>query len=165
MGGLERRADGGTSREPGRRRLSPMPTVITESQRANRIALVEEHVRAERDHDVEATLNTVGANPHFRINDAPLDDREAVAGFYQGMFEGFPDIEIDVTNRFVTDEAIILEVVLRGTHNGTWAGIPPSGRRMEVPGCAVYTFDGDEKIEEERAYFDVNVILKQIGAA
>ena len=88
-----------------------------------------------------------------------------MAGFYKGMFEGFPDIEIDVTNRFVTDEAIILEVVLRGTHNGTWAGIPPSGRRMEVPGCAVYTFDGEEKIEEERAYFDVNVILKQIGAA
>ena len=139
--------------------------VITDSQRANRIALVEEHVRAERDHDVEATLDTVGANPHFQINDVPLDDRDAVTGFYNDMFQGFPDLEIDVSNRFVTDDAIILEVVLRGTHMGVWADIPPSGRRMEVPGCAVYTFDSDEKIAEERAYFDVNFILKQIGAA
>ena len=103
--------------------------VITESQRVNRIALVEEHVRAERAHDVEATLNTVGANPRFQINDVPLDTRDAVSGFYNDMFQGFPDLEIEVTNRFVTDEAIILEVILRGTHKGTWADIPPSGRR------------------------------------
>ena len=140
-------------------------TTVTESQRAGRIALVEEHVRAEQDHDVEATLNTVGANPRFQINNAPLDSREAVAAFYQGMFEGFPDLEIEVTNRFVTDDAIILEVILRGTHNGTWAGYPPTGRRMEVPACAIYTFDGDQKIEEERAYFDVSVIKTQIGVA
>ena len=130
---------------------------LTESQRANRTALVEEHVRAEQHHDVEATLNTVSANPHFRINDVPFDNRDAVAGFYHDMFQGFPDLEIEVTNRFVTDEAIILEVILRGTHDGTWDGIPPSGRRIEVPVCAVYTFDGEEKIEEERAYFDVGV--------
>ena len=88
-----------------------------------------------------------------------------MTGFYQAMFKGFPDLEVEVTQRFVTDEAIILEVILRGTHNGTWAGIPPSGRRMEVPACAVYTFDADEKIAEERAYFDVSVITKQIGAS
>ena len=138
---------------------------VTDNQRANRIARLEEHVRAEQDHDVGATLNTVSANPHFRINDVALDSRDAVTTFYQGMFDGFPDLEIEVTKRFVTDEAIILELILRGTHNGTWAGIPPSGRRMEVPACAVYTFDGDEKIAEERAYFDVSVIMKQIGAS
>ncbi len=140
-------------------------TTMTESQRAARIAMVEEHVRAEQHHDVEATLNTVSADPRFRINDAPLNSREAVAEFYQGMFEGFPDLEIEVTNRFVTDDAIILEVILRGTHDGIWAGIPPTGRRVEVPACAIYTFDGDEKIKEERAYFDVSVIKKQIGGA
>ena len=137
---------------------------ISESQRANRIAPVEEHVLAEQHHDVEATLQTVGAGPHFRISDAAIDSRDAVAAFYQGMVEGFPDLDIEVTQRFVTDEAIILEVILRGTHNGTWAGIPPSGRRMEVPACSVYTFDGDEKIAEERAYLDVSVIMRQIGA-
>jgi len=56
-----------------------------------------------------------------------------------------------------------VEMVLSGTHSGTWFGIPPTGRRFELPACAVFIFDEDDKIAGERGYFDSALLLRQLG--
>jgi hypothetical protein len=43
--------------------------------------------------------------------------------------QALPDLEIDIQRRHVTDEAIVLEVIIRGTHFGGWRGLPATGRR------------------------------------
>jgi predicted ester cyclase len=50
---------------------------------------------------------------------------------------------------------------LEGTQHGEWAGIEPSGKKMEVP-AALILFDGDGLIRE-RAYFDQATVVRQLA--
>ena len=138
---------------------------LPESQRASRIALVDEHVRVENEHDIDATMRTFGATPTSVINGDSLDGHENIRGFYDMLFGAFPDLDIDVKHRHVTDESVTLEVVVNATHKGPFNGVAATGRRVAVPICAVFTFDDQERLVGERAYFDTGVIMQQIGAA
>ena len=58
--------------------------------------------------------------------------------------KALPDLEIAVEHRHVAQDAIVVEVVIRGSHLGGWRGLPATGRRVEFPLCGMYTFDGDD---------------------
>jgi steroid delta-isomerase-like uncharacterized protein len=88
---------------------------------------------------------------------------DGVPAFYADIFRGFPDFHIDVTQRHVSDEAIILEAIISGTHKNEWFGIPASGRAVRFPLCCVFPFDDSDRITGERAYFDSALLLRQLG--
>jgi hypothetical protein len=77
--------------------------------------------------------------------------------------KALPDLEIDVRRRHVTDDAILVEAMIRGTHLGGWRGLPPTGRRVDFPLCGVYTFDSDDRLAGERIYYDRGTVLRQLG--
>jgi steroid delta-isomerase-like uncharacterized protein len=74
-----------------------------------------------------------------------------------------PDLQIQVQQRHVTDDYVLLEVLIRGTHLGPWRGLPATGRRVEVPLCGVYTFDSNDRLAGERIYYDRATVLRQLG--
>jgi steroid delta-isomerase-like uncharacterized protein len=127
--------------------------------------LVEEHVRCENSHDLEGVLNTFGREAFY--NDEPWQDRRVghgeVRAYYDALMRAVPDLEIDVQRRHVTDDRIILEVIIRGTHLGAWRGLPATGRRVNVPLCGIYDFDDDDRIERETIYYDRATVLAQLG--
>ena len=130
-----------------------------------RVKLVDEHVLAEVEHDVERIMRTWGASPWF--DDVAWNEqsygRDEVRKHYEELLTSFPDLAIDVKARHVTDEAVILEVVVSGTHLGAWRDLPPLERRMESRVCAVYTFDEQGLLELERTYYDKAAVLEQLG--
>jgi steroid delta-isomerase-like uncharacterized protein len=128
-----------------------------------RLALVEEHLRAEGAQEMDALVNTFGATPYFMLNTARSNGRDGIRSVYQDMFTGFPDIQTEVKSRYVSDNAVILETVLSGTHNGTWNGIPPTGRKVSVPMCAIFPFDDAGKLAAEIVYFDSAILMQQLG--
>lgn len=71
--------------------------------------------------------------------------------------------KIDVQKQHVTDDAIIVEVIIRGTHLGTWRGLPATGRRVEIPLCGIYTFDAQDRLAGEKIYYDRGTVLRQLG--
>jgi steroid delta-isomerase-like uncharacterized protein len=138
---------------------------LSKDRQAARIAIVEEHVRLENQHDLEGILHTFG-------NDARYDDeawaehhegRSGVRLFYEQIMKALPDLQIEVRRRHLADDAIVLEVTIRGTHLGTWRGLPPTGRRVEFPLCGVYTFDEGDRLAGERIYYDRGTVLRQLG--
>jgi len=74
-----------------------------------------------------------------------------------------PDLEIEIRRRHVTDDAVVLEVMIRGTHLGEWRGLPATGRRVEIPLCGVYTFDSEDRLAGEKIYYDRGTVLGQLG--
>jgi steroid delta-isomerase-like uncharacterized protein len=74
-----------------------------------------------------------------------------------------PDFEIDVQHRHVADDAVLVEVIIRGTHLGGWRGLPATGRRIEFPLCGVYTFDAGDRLAGEKIYYDRGTVLRQLG--
>src|SRR5206468_8100571 len=116
----------------------------TERLRA-RMAVVDEHIRCENRHDLDAVMATFGMET--RYDDEPWRDhrngRDAVRSYYSELLRALPDLAIEVKHRHVGSESLVLEVTIRGTHLGSWRGLPATGRQMEFPLCAVYAFDVD----------------------
>jgi predicted ester cyclase len=59
---------------------------------------------------------------------------------------------------------VIVECRFGGTHKGVWAGIEPTGNRMEVKAALIFVFEGDDLVCE-KVYFDHSTILRQLSAA
>jgi steroid delta-isomerase-like uncharacterized protein len=132
---------------------------------ATRLKLVEEHVRHENDHNLEAIMGTFGATAHY--DDEPWDahyvGRDAVRAFYEGMLQALPGLRIDVLQTHASDAAVVLEVVIRGQHLGPWRGLPATGAQIELPLCGIFTFDDAERLAGERIYYDRATLLRQLG--
>jgi steroid delta-isomerase-like uncharacterized protein len=77
--------------------------------------------------------------------------------------QALPDLEIDVKRQHVTEDAILVEVIIRGTHLGDWRGLPATARRVEFPLCGVYTFDAKDRLAGEKIYYDRGTVLRQLG--
>jgi steroid delta-isomerase-like uncharacterized protein len=141
-----------------------MGEVSREQLLRSRIDRVEEHVRFENEHDLDGIMATYASSP--RYEDEPYDEHhagpQAVRGYYERLMRAVPDLRIDVSRRHATEDAVILECVIGGTHLGEWRGLPPTGRRLRFPLCAVYTFDGD-RLAGERIYYDRATVLRQVG--
>jgi len=139
-------------------------TTPNEKQLA-RIATVERHIWLENQHDLDGVVSTFGGAA--RYDDEPWDEhydgRDGVRQFYKQLMAALPDLEIEVRQRYVADEAILVEVMIRGTHLGEWKGLPATGRRVELPLCGIYTFDAEDRLAGERIYYDRGTVLRQLG--
>jgi len=133
--------------------------------RAARLAIVDRHVRLENEHDLEGVLQTFGTTAQY--DDEAWNEHykgsNGVRRFYEQLMKALPDLQIEVLRRHVADDAILLEVMIRGTHLGEWRRLPATGRRVEVPLCGVYSFDSDDRLAGERIYYDRATVLQQLG--
>ena len=156
---------GSDRKAESRRKLNMAGASIPKDRVSARIAVVEQHIRLENEHDIEGVLRTFGDSA--RYDDEPWDEhytgQNGVRLFYEQLMKALPDLEIEVQHRHVTDDAILLEVMIRGTHIGAWRGLPATGRSVEFPLCGVYTFDPDDRLAGERIYYDRGTVLRQLG--
>ena len=131
------------------------------SLRQRREAIVTQHADAENQHDVEATIATFD-RPRYEVNGTPSDGEQAVRELLQGLMTGLPDLHVEIGKMRHADDAVFGESLITGTHDGEWAGIPPTGRRVEVPVAAIFEFDED-RLLCEKVYMDFAAVLTQIG--
>ena len=81
---------------------------------------------------------------------------------WKGHAAGFPDGRLEVVSAYDDGDVAITEMVLRGTHGGTWAGIAPTQKKIEVGWCNVMKFK-DGKVVSDRDYVDMQTIFSQLG--
>jgi steroid delta-isomerase-like uncharacterized protein len=92
------------------------------------------------------------------------DGADRLGDLMQENVTAFPDFRFDVAELHHADEAIIVEGTFRGTHLGTWRGLPATGRAVEFPMLIVFPFDEDRMLGE-RLFFDLGTALQQLGVA
>lgn len=132
---------------------------------AARLAVVEHHIHLENEHDLEGVLRTFGDAARYDDESwgEHYEGRNGVRQFYEQLMKALPDLEIEIQRRHVTDDVVVVEVMIRGTQLGVWRGLPATGRRVEFPLCGVYTFDGDDRLAGEKIYYDRATVLRQLG--
>jgi carboxymethylenebutenolidase len=106
------------------------------------------------------------------VNEIPLmigaRGRDQVRDFYADHFlSQLPqDLEVVPVSRTVGQGRVVDEIIVRFTHSVgmDWIlpGVPPTGRRVEVPVVAVIQFEGD-RISHEHLYWDQASVLVQVG--
>ena len=126
--------------------------------------LWQKHVLAENRRSIEGLLDTLCDEPIYKVMATGEEHRgrDAVASFYRGLFEAVPDATFDLVNVYVGDAGVVEESVLRGTHQGKWMRVEPSGRKIELPLTIVFPMQ-EGAILGERLYFDLATLLRQLG--
>lgn len=74
------------------------------------------------------------------------------------------DANAELKNAVFADGQTVGEWDLVGKHTGEFAGIPATGKSVRVPLCVVYDLEND-KIKRGRIYFEVPVLLQQLGTS
>jgi steroid delta-isomerase-like uncharacterized protein len=138
---------------------------VTDSLRATREQIVREHMESENRHEFDKTLETF-KHPRYELiaTDEVIDGSEDVARYYQETRAAFPDQRNALIKLHHSDDAVIAEFDLLGTHEGTFRGLPPTGRAFRCRMAAIFEFEGDGLVSE-RVYFDSATILRQLGIA
>lgn len=134
--------------------------------RAKRKTVITAHLEAECiTHDVDATVATF-RHPRFIIPALGItaEGSEAVHDLLAAVQDGFPDFYVRPVAYYDSETAVIVEAVLGGTQTGPWAGLPPSGRRMEVDSVLIFEFEEAELVSK-KIFFDHATLLRQIRAA
>ena len=136
--------------------------------------IVAEHIRCENQHDWPGVYDTFVQDSRAHYDVVPLGTRfpgiEGVRGFYQSIAAALPDLHIEVVSEYDVPGCSIREVVITGTHQGEFAGLPPLGNPIRVEMAAFYAFDlPSGKLISERIYYDQAGLMmqmqgKQMGA-
>jgi steroid delta-isomerase-like uncharacterized protein len=134
-------------------------------QTAARLRIVEEHLRRENEHDLAGIMATFGDEAQYGDTawGAHHVGRDAVEQYYRDMLTALPDLRIDVLDRVVTEDAVVLQVSISGTHLGTWRGLPATGRPVRFPLCGIYRFTANGMLASETIYYDRAGVLHQVG--
>jgi carboxymethylenebutenolidase len=133
--------------------------------------LWEEHVRYEfSTRNTEDTLATMVEDAY--VNHIPVltggSGRDELREFYSKRFipQMPPDTEMTPVSRTIGEDQIVDEMVFKFTHTipMDWIlpGIPPTGKRVEVPLVAIVRVR-DGKLAHEHIYWDQASVLVQIG--
>ena len=85
----------------------------------------------------------------------------AVIGMMRG---GFPDIQWTLEEIIAEDDKVAARFMMRGTHHGSFFGVPPTGKTIAVQALNFYRLSGGQFIEEH-GQPDLLGLLRQIGAA
>ncbi|KAF4345858.1 carboxymethylenebutenolidase [Fusarium beomiforme] len=131
----------------------------------------DEHTYWEFDNrSVVNTMNTMVQEPY--VNHVPTMTggigREKLTVFYRDhfIFQNPPDTETYLISRSVGIDRVIDEFIFICTHHSQidWLapGIPPTGRKLEIPFTAVVNIRGD-RLYHEHIGWDQGTVLAQLG--
>jgi len=74
----------------------------------------------------------------------------------------FPDLTMRVARWLVDGNVVVTEEVMEATHDGHFAGLAPTGRRVHLPMVHLTTVT-DDRIAERVTYHDTAGVLRQLA--
>jgi steroid delta-isomerase-like uncharacterized protein len=94
----------------------------------------------------------------------PLRGPQGYLGLLSMLRGGFPDIQWTLEETVIEDDRVAARYTMRGTHRGTFFGVPATGRPIRVQSMAFYRI-ADGQFVAEHGMPDMLSLLQQIGAA
>jgi steroid delta-isomerase-like uncharacterized protein len=130
-----------------------------------RVATVLEHMRLENGYDFGGCIDAFH-HPRYEIvaTGEVHDGQAAVDAFLAENRRAFPDFHFEPTRITAATDAVLVEGVFTGTHEGTWRGLPATGRPVDFRMAVIFDFEGPHLVCE-RVYFDLGTPLRQLGVA
>jgi steroid delta-isomerase-like uncharacterized protein len=89
--------------------------------------------------------------------------REAIAAYAREMWTAFPDLSFDIVSAAEAGTGLVAaQWLMHGTNTGSFRGLPPTGRRVALPGADFIQVEG-HRIRSVQVYFDTRVVPEQLG--
>lgn len=137
---------------------------IDNRERERRRTLLQAHLAAENDHDVERIMATFSGDTEMTYNGRSFSDHDSIrwAHGYFGWTSApgaFSELRVVVEREHFTDDEIVAEQRLFGRHVGEFLGFPPTGRPFELRAVGFYRFDRDGKLQSERVVMNLGPLV------
>ena len=95
----------------------------------------------------------------------PGDDIVGIEGlknYYGNYLTGFSDAEFTFVDLFGQGDKLVKHWNFKGTHDGNFAGIPATGKKLNLYGTTLILMENG-KIKQEQDFFDNLDFLTQLG--
>ena len=76
---------------------------------------------------------------------------------------GLPDLQYTIQDMIAEGDKVVVRWIAHGTHQGTFLGIPPTGKKVAATGIDIFRI-AFGKLEEAWVNSDILGLLQQIGA-
>jgi predicted ester cyclase len=94
---------------------------------------------------------------HTPASPEPIRGPEGLKQYKRTLREAFPDMSVTIEDRVVGEDSVVDRYRMRGTHEGEFNGVAPTGTEVEFTGIIHYLEDG--KVVE----FDLFGLMHQLG--
>ena len=129
----------------------------------NPLDVTQTYFDAWNQRDPAAIVATFAQGGTYSDPTVPALTGSALATYTSGLFAAFPDLSFEIVSAAQTgDYTVAAQWMMRGTNAGPFAGSPPTGSTVALPGADFITVDGD-KIRSVQGYFDQKTFLEQLG--
>ncbi|MCE9534464.1 MAG: ester cyclase [Planctomycetes bacterium] len=112
----------------------------------------------------EAVEQFDSPSPTFELvpSNTRLTGKAGISSVYQELATAIPDLTIEVQSALDNPGCSVREIVITGTHQGTYQGIEPSGRSIQLSCACFFHFDAQGLLRTERMYFDNQSLQRQM---
>ena len=86
----------------------------------------------------------------------------ATKQFVSANLAAFPDLRIAIQDQIAEDDLVVTRYVMRATHRGEFANIPPTGKSFTITGIEIHRFAGGKLVELWNIP-DMLGVLQQLG--
>ena len=119
-----------------------------------------EEVQNKKDWTVYEELN----DPEFFNHSAPpgMTDREGSKQYLGGFLNGFPDCQFEIDDMIAEGDQVVTKKTFTGTHEGDFADIPPTGKRVTLQFVDIMRVR-DGRIVEHWLSMDQLSFMQQLG--
>ena len=90
-------------------------------------------------------------------------DREGMKQFFANTHSAFPDFHSTLEDMFAEGDKVVQRFTARGTHQGEFMGIAPTGKQVTITGINILRIEGGKIVEE---WGEMNLLgaLQELGA-
>ena len=136
-------------------------------QNENLVRRFVEDLWNRRNPDLANTLFSSDCRTHQLRSGVPLEATprgpEAVRKHMAEWLSGFPDLHFEIEQMLAAGDRVLSQLVMHGTHTGTWLGIPATGRRVSIRMMTIHRIR-DGKISEDWVLVESLGFFQQLGA-
>jgi serine phosphatase RsbU (regulator of sigma subunit) len=86
---------------------------------------------------------------------------EDVKRFVGEFRSAFPDLHLIIEEQIAEGDKVVSRGTIRGTHQGEFRSMAPTGEEMEIPGMAVFRFSEEGKVVESWDSYDQLSLMRQ----
>ena len=113
-----------------------------------------------------AVIDEVVAANYVDHDPQPIGALEGVEGLKQSVAmyrTAFPDVHFTIEDHIAEGDLLVTRWMARGTHQGAFMGIPPTGKQAMVTGISITRWASGQ-VAEGWTNFDALGLLQQLGA-
>ena len=116
----------------------------------NNIQLMKRFVEFINSANENLTQEIISTDARFYVpgQTEPMQGPDSYLAIIGMMRSGFPDIQWSLEDKVVEENKVAARFIMTGTHNGTFFGVPQTGKTIKVQAINFYRFSNGQIVEE-----------------